>query len=52
MQSKKYNTVKTLYETLVEGKRLWDKGRVKKAVQCGWITQEEYKKITGEKYES
>lgn len=30
---------------------LWNIGRVKKAVAKGWITEEEYKEITGEDYQ-
>ncbi|MBR3104152.1 MAG: XkdX family protein [Lachnospiraceae bacterium] len=29
---------------------LWNIDRVKKAVAKGWITEEEYKEITGEDY--
>lgn len=44
--SKKYNLVKKYYE-----QRLWSKKRVRDAVLKGWITAEEYKKITDEDYE-
>lgn len=30
--------------------RLWNLARVKKAVECGWITADEYAEITGEEY--
>lgn len=30
---------------------LWDETRIKKAVIRGWLTPEEYKKITGKEYE-
>lgn len=30
---------------------LWNIDRVKKAVVKGWITEEEYKEITGEDYQ-
>ena len=30
--------------------RLWSLARVRKAVECGWITSEEFKEITGEDY--
>lgn len=30
---------------------LWNIDRVKKAVTKGWITEEEYKEITGEDYQ-
>ena len=43
--SPKYNTVKNYYD-----KGLWDINRVHKAVQCGWITADEYEEITGEPY--
>ncbi|MBO7670122.1 MAG: XkdX family protein [Oscillospiraceae bacterium] len=29
---------------------LWNKARVHKAVEKGWITAAEYREITGEKY--
>lgn len=29
---------------------LWSKARVHKAVECKWITADEYKEITGEEY--
>jgi len=28
----------------------WSKARVYKAVECKWITADEYKEITGEEY--
>lgn len=42
--SKNFEKVKDYYE-----RGLWDKQRVR-AVVGKWITQEEYKKITGEDY--
>lgn len=43
--SKKYNKVKMYYDN-----NLWTIDRVKNAVAKGWITKEEYAKITGESY--
>ena len=43
--SPKFEKVKGYYE---DG--LWNKTMVKNAVKKGWITAEEYKIITGEKY--
>ena len=42
--SKNYNKVKEYYD-----RRYWSKARVQNAVGK-WITEEEYKEITGEKY--
>lgn len=44
--SKKYALVKDYYD-----RGLWSITRVKNAVVKGWITEEEYKLITGEDYE-
>lgn len=44
--SKNFRKVKTYYD-----KGLWDEERVKAAVRRKWITEAEYEKITGEKYE-
>ena len=46
--SKYYLKVKTYYNN---GKGPWSKAMVKNAVGR-WITEEEYKEITGEDYES
>lgn len=43
--SKKYATVKNYYD-----KGLWSIDRVRNAVVKGWITEEEFKEITGEEY--
>ena len=43
--SKKYNLVKEYYDN-----GLWNLTRVKNAVVKGWITEEEFKIITGEDY--
>ena len=48
--SQKYEKVKDFYDTLYNGKRLWDIGRVRNAVRKSWITEEEFKEITGENY--
>lgn len=45
-KSKNFNKVKEYYD-----RGLWSKTRVKNAVGK-WITQEEYKEITGEEYTS
>ena len=43
--SPKYNLVKGYYDH-----GLWSIDRVHKAVEKGWITDEEYTEITGEPY--
>ena len=43
--SKKFKTVKNFYD-----RGLWSQERVRNAVIKGWITEEEYKTITGEDY--
>lgn len=43
--SKHYNKVKDYYDS---GR--WSKRQVRDAVAKGWITEEEYKTITGEEY--
>ena len=43
--SKNYNKVKSYYD-----RGLWSIERVREAVVKGWITEEEYKLITGEDY--
>ena len=45
--SKKYNLVKKYYD-----KGLWKIGAVRNAVVKKWITEEEYRAITGEAYEA
>lgn len=40
-----FATVKKWYD-----RGLWSKARVRKAVECKWITAGEYKEITGEEY--
>ena len=42
MKSAKYDTVKTWYD-----KGLWNETMCRNAVVKGWITQEEFKEITG-----
>lgn len=44
--SKHYEKVKSYYD-----RGLWDSGRVYNAVIKGWITEEEYRQITGEGYQ-
>lgn len=41
----KFERVKSFYDH-----ELWTLDQVKKAVVCGWITEAEYKTITGKKY--
>ena len=43
----KFELVKTYYD-----KGLWNITRVKNAVVKGWITEEQFKEITGEDYEA
>ena len=43
--SPKFEKVKSYYD-----KGLWKISRVREAVVKGWITEEEFKKITGEDY--
>lgn len=43
--SDKYYLVKSYYDN-----HKWTKERVAEAVQCGWITAAEYKRITKEPY--
>lgn len=45
MKSPKYNLVKNYYD-----KGLWKISRVHDAVEKGFITDEEFKEITGEDY--
>lgn len=40
-----YEQVKKYYDN-----GLWSLAQVKRAVKSGWITEDEYKEITGEKY--
>lgn len=46
--SKKFDTVKGWYDTYGDSMVV----RVRLAVEKGWITPDEYKKITGEDYPS
>ena len=48
--SKQYNTVKKWYICGLFSKEAAT-AMVKNAVEKGWITEEEYKEITGEDYE-
>ena len=43
--SARYELVKKYYD-----RPLWSKARVHKAVECKWITADEYKEITSEEY--
>ena len=43
--SEKFQTVKKYYDA-----GAWDLARVKKAVEKGWITEAEYKTLTGQEY--
>lgn len=44
--SKKYQLVKRYYSL-----KVWDIDRVSNAVKMGWITEDEFKEITGETFE-
>lgn len=50
-QSEKFEKVKGYYCTFVDGRRLWDESRVRNAVVKGWITEEEFRLITGTEYD-
>lgn len=54
MHSKKYETVKKYYVRYIEtdGRVGWDLHMVSNAVVKGWITEEEFEEITGQKYEA
>ena len=43
--SAKFETVKKYYDL-----KLWTEDQVRKAVEKGWITADEFKLITGKKY--
>lgn len=43
--SNNYEKVKHYYHT-----KMWDEGRVRNAVKKDWITEEEFKEITGKEY--
>ncbi len=43
--SRKYEIVKGYYDS-----GLWSKKRVRNAVEKGWITEEEFREITGEAF--
>ncbi len=44
--SENYEKVKDHYDH-----HRWNIARVRKAVACGWITEEEYQEITGQPYD-
>lgn len=44
--SKNYQKVKRYYDL-----KMWDETRVRNAVRMGWVTEEEYREITGREYE-
>ena len=48
--SKNFDKVRKFYNTIVNGERLWNENRVRNAVVKDWITEEEFKEITGEYY--
>ncbi len=43
--SKNYQKVKRYYDM-----KMWDETRVRNAVKMGWITEEEFREITGKDY--
>lgn len=45
--SARFDTVKRFYE-----RGTWPLARVRKAVECKWITAEEFAEITGEAYDA
>lgn len=45
-RSKNYDKVKRYYSM-----KVWNAGRVKNAVKMNWITEAEFKEITGEIYQ-
>lgn len=48
--SKNFEKVKSYYNTIVNGVRMWDEARVKNAAVKKWITPEEFQEITGKEY--
>ena len=44
--SKHYQKVTRYYDL-----KMWDETRVRNAVRMGWVTEEEYREITGREYE-
>ena len=46
MHSKNFTKVKKYYSM-----KMWNEARVHNAVKMGWITEAEFKEITGEDYE-
>lgn len=48
--SKNFDKVKNYYNSIHNGKRLWNENRVRNAVEKKWITKTEYKEITGNHY--
>ena len=51
MMSEHYEQVKYYYDNYTKGVApSWDLARVRKAVAKGWITEKEFKKITGKDY--
>lgn len=48
--SKNFDKVKKYYNSINNGKRLWNESRVRNAVEKKWITKIEYKEITGNDY--
>ena len=49
--SKNFDKVKKYYNSIHNGKRLWNENRVRNAVEKKWITKIEYKEITGNDYQ-
>lgn len=52
MHSKNYEKVQAYYELYIEtdGRKGWSKEKVMNAVEKNWITETEYREITGEDY--
>lgn len=46
-----FDRIKKFYNSYdLDGNKLWDINRVRRAVECGAISEEEYKLITDEEY--
>lgn len=45
MKSEKFNLVKKYYKN-----KMWSEKRVRDSVEKGWITETEFKEITGKQY--
>ena len=48
--SKNFEKAKKNYTTMYNGERLWNEDRLRKLVEKGWITSEDFAEITGKEY--